>query len=145
MEELSGMKIGDIFIAAIKIMKDYIGTDSIISREHLTDYMKDEQYKDRLMGMLEVINRGLLAAKIKAYIPSIDSYEVPIEEFNIPLYVGVALPFWIKYELYQDDNDVQAYKAREEFEKAISIGRDELNTENQTYIDIVYKVGMYGR
>lgn len=95
-------------------------------------------YQDRLYAMTDAVNRGLQMFGLNVYLPydlvpnkgkltddgptvSIPSdkmsYITPIEDKGISLRVSLAIPYYVKYELFGEDNPQLAYGAREEFER----------------------------
>ena len=51
--------------------------------------------------------------------PFVITYNTAIEDAGICKDIALAIPYYVKYELYQDDNAQQAYGAREEFERLV--------------------------
>ena len=145
-DKKSGMKIGDIFISSLKLMNDTIG-GSRPTIDKLDEYLEDSDYEDRLYQMTDAINRGLQIAGASVYLPYdlkpvesiVPSYITPIEDVGISISIALAIPYYVKYELYQDDSTQQAYGAREEFERLL-ISAKALDTANrQSNVENVFR------
>ena len=157
-DKKSGMKIGDIFISSLKLMNDTIG-GSRPTIDKLDEYLEDSDYEDRLYQMTDAINRGLQIAGASVYLPydlvpkkgtlttdgpivSIPSdkmsYITPIEDVGISVSIALAIPYYVKYELYQDDSTQQAYGAREEFERLLISAKALDNANRQSNVENVF-------
>lgn len=133
------MTIEEIKKEALKLM--FTNQDNEIDNaENIEELMTDDNYADYLANMNGCINRAIVRLKSKGveYTEdrltknTSDKEELPLDEALCEL-----IPYFIKGELYEEDNPQQASIARNYFEDTVD---DYLSTKNQTAVEVVWRL-----
>jgi NurA-like 5'-3' nuclease len=135
------MRLGDIKISALKLMHF---NDSSIIYENLDDLAKGE-YTKEMSCMLDSINRAVdhmflmnALTKLEAKKATVVKQMPNVMDLPIPEVLARLIPYFIKYELYEEDEPSASKNAYDMFINGITRYLN-LNTA-QGGIDIVYRV-----
>ena len=124
----------------------FTNQDNEIDESNITDLMLDDNYGDYLANMDGCINRAMVRLKSKGLefewerltspkqheIEAHNAKELPVDEE-----LSELIPYFIKGELYEEDNPQQASIARNYFEDTVD---DYLSTKNQTAVEVVWRL-----
>lgn len=133
------MTIGEIKKEALKLM--FTNQDNEIDNNDIKSLVLDDNYGDYLVNMYGCINRAIVRLKSKGVEYNMenrltkntnDNEELPLDEELCEL-----IPYFIKGELYEEDNPQQAAIARNYFEDTVD---DYLSTKNQTAVEVVWRL-----
>ena len=133
------MTIAEIKKEALKLM--FTNQDNEIDESSISDLKLDDNYGDYLSNMYGCINRAIVRLKSKGVecdrgrltgAEDEDNEELPIDPELCEL-----IPYFIKGELYEEDNPQQASIARNYFEDTVD---DYLSTKNQTAVEVVWRL-----
>lgn len=134
------MTIEEIKKEALKLM--FTNQDNEIDNaEDIDDLMTEDSYADYLANMNGCINRAIVRLKSKGVEYDMENRltkdtnnkeELPLDEALCEL-----IPYFIKGELYEEDNPQQASIARNYFEDTVD---DYLSTKNQTAVEVVWRL-----
>lgn len=127
----------EIYISALKALNTHIGGEPL-NADNIEQAFDDPQYSDKLAGMFDSVQRGLLFAEQNP-LPSDMDLSTDIVTLGVPYVIALSLPLYIKYELYQTEDYRQALIARDDFE---AIVKRYLNQNPQTEAINVFE-GMY--
>lgn len=126
----------EIYISALKALNTHIGGEPL-NADNIEQAFDDPQYSDKLAGMFDSVQRGLLFAEQNP-LPNEDM-NADLVTFGVPYVIALSLPLYIKYELYQTEDYRQALLARDDYE---AIVKRYLNQNPQTEAINVFE-GMY--
>lgn len=145
------MTITDIKKEALKLM--FTNQDNEIDTQDIDTLASDENYGDYLNNMNGSINRALVRLKSKGVEykgqrltdKTNEAFDLSWEEeidgeitkFSIDEALKELIPYFIKGELYEEDNPQQASIAKNYFEDAVD---DYLSTKNQRFVDIGWRM-----
>lgn len=132
------MTIAEIKKEALKLM--FTNQDNEIDGSTIEELMGDDNYGDYLANMNGCINRAIVRLKSKGIeysgerlaVDASNDIELPIDEE-----LSELIPYFIKGELYEEDNPQQASIARNYFEDTVD---DYLSTKNQTAVEVVWRL-----
>ena len=132
------MTIEEIKKEALKLM--FTNQDNEIDGSTIEELMGDDNYGDYLANMNGCINRAIVRLKSKGIeysgerlaVDASNDIELPIDEE-----LSELIPYFIKGELYEEDNPQQASIARNYFEDTVD---DYLSTKNQTAVEVVWRL-----
>ena len=132
------MTIAEIKKEALKLM--FTNQDNEIDGSTIEELMSDDNYGDYLANMNGCINRAIVRLKSKGVEYSgeritrdtSDDYELPIDESLQEL-----IPYFLKGELYEEDNAQQAAIAKNYFEDTVD---DYLAMNIEKTIEVVYEM-----
>lgn len=132
------MTIAEIKKEALKLM--FTNQDNEIDGSTIEELMGDDNYGDYLANMNGCINRAIVRLKSKGIeysgerlaVDASNDVELPIDEE-----LSELIPYFIKGELYEEDNPQQASIARNYFEDTVD---DYLSTKNQTAVEVVWRL-----
>lgn len=132
------MTIAEIKKEALKLM--FTNQDNEIDGSTIEELMSDDNYGDYLANMNGCINRAIVRLKSKGIeysgerlaVDASNDVELPIDEE-----LSELIPYFIKGELYEEDNPQQASIARNYFEDTVD---DYLSTKNQTAVEVVWRL-----
>ena len=132
------MTIGEIKKEALKLM--FTNQDNEIDQNGMEFLMNDDNYGDYISNMPGSINRAIVRLKSKGVEYSgeritrdtSDDYELPIDESLQEL-----IPYFLKGELYEEDNAQQAAIAKNYFEDTVD---DYLAMNIEKTIEVVYEM-----
>jgi hypothetical protein len=132
------MTIAEIKKEALKLM--FTNQDNEIDGSTIEELMGDDNYGDYLANMNGCINRAIVRLKSKGIeysgerlaVDANNDIELPIDEE-----LSELIPYFIKGELYEEDNPQQASIARNYFEDTVD---DYLSTKNQTAVEVVWRL-----
>lgn len=127
----------EIYISALKALNTHIGGEPL-NADNIEQAFDDPQYSDKLAGMFDSVQRGLLFAEQNPLSSDID-LSTDLVTLGVPYVIALSLPLYIKYELYQTEDYRQALIARDDFE---AIVKRYLNQNPQTEAINVYE-GIY--
>lgn len=127
----------EIYISALKALNTHIGGEPL-NVDNIEQAFNDPQYSDKLAGMFDSVQRGLLFAEQNP-LPSDMDLSTDLVTLGVPYVIALSLPLYIKYELYQTEDYRQALIARDDFE---AIVKRYLNQNPQTEAINVFE-GMY--
>lgn len=126
----------DIYVSALKALNTHIGGDPL-NVNNIEQAFNDPQYADKLAGMFDSVQRGLLFAEQNP-LPNEDM-NADLVMLGVPYVIALSLPLYIKYELYQTEDYRQALLARDDYEAVV---KRYLNQNPQTEAINVFE-GMY--
>lgn len=135
MSEMITLK--EIYISALKALNTHISGEPL-NVDNIEQAFNDPQYSDKLAGMFDSVQRGLLFAEQKP-LPSDTDLNTDLVTLGVPYVIALSLPLYIKYELYQTEDYRQALLARDDYE---AIVKRYLNQNPQTEAINVFE-GMY--
>lgn len=140
-----------IYKEALKLM--FTNQDNEIDDNDLDDLKSDDNYADYLNNMYGSVNRAIVRLKSKGVeyngFTYIDENEIEHLDYkltsstpgNAKLLIDEELiefiPYFIKGELYEEDNPTQATIAKNYFEDAVD---DYLATKIDTRVEDIYKI-----
>lgn len=132
------MTLEEIKKEALKLM--FTNQDNEIDGSTIEELMGDDNYGDYLANMNGCINRAIVRLKSKGIeysgerlaVDASNDIELPIDEE-----LSELIPYFIKGELYEEDNPQQASIARNYFEDTVD---DYLSTKNQTAVEVVWRL-----
>lgn len=127
----------EIYISALKALNTHIGGEPL-NVDNIEQAFDDPQYSDKLAGMFDSVQRGLLFAEQKP-LPSDTGLNADLVSLGVPYVIALSLPLYIKYELYQTEDYRQALLARDDYEAVV---KRYLNQNPQTEAINVFE-GMY--
>lgn len=127
----------EIYISALKALNTHIGGEPL-NVDNIEQAFNDPQYSDKLAGMFDSVQRGLLFAEQNP-LPSDTDLSTDLVTLGVPYVIALSLPLYIKYELYQTEDYRQALLARDDYE---AIVKRYLNQNPQTEAVNVFE-GMY--
>lgn len=127
----------EIYISALKALNTHIGGEPL-NADNIELAFDDPQYADKLAGMFDSVQRGLLFAEQKP-LPSDTELSTDLVTLGVPYVIALSLPLYIKYELYQTEDYRQALLARDDYEAVV---KRHLNQNPQTEAINVFE-GMY--
>lgn len=127
----------EIYISALKALNTHIGGEPL-NVDNIEQAFNDPQYSDKLAGMFDSVQRGLLFAEQNP-LPSDTDLSTDLITLGVPYVIALSLPLYIKYELYQTEDYRQALIARDDYE---AIVKRYLNQNPQTESINVFE-GMY--
>lgn len=127
----------EIYVSALKALNTHIGGEPL-NVDNIEQAFDDPQYSDKLAGMFDSVQRGLLFAEQNP-LPSDMDLSTDIVTLGVPYVIALSLPLYIKYELYQTEDYRQALLARDDYE---AIVKRYLNQNPQTEAINVFE-GMY--
>lgn len=127
----------EIYISALKALNTHIGGEPL-NADNIEQAFDDPQYSDKLAGMFDSVQRGLLFAEQNP-LPSDTDLSTDLVTLGVPYVIALSLPLYIKYELYQTEDYRQALIARDDYE---AIVKRYLNQNPQTEAINVFE-GMY--
>lgn len=127
----------EIYISALKALNTHIGGEPL-NADNIEQAFDDPQYSDKLAGMFDSVQRGLLFAEQKPLSSDTD-LNADLVTLGVPYVIALSLPLYIKYELYQTEDYRQALLARDDYE---AIVKRYLNQNPQTEAINVFE-GMY--
>ena len=132
------MTIGEIKKEALKMM--FTNQDNEIDSLDMTDLYADSNYGDFLNNMYGSINRAISRLKSKGF-PYVGSRLTKDSSDDAELVLDEELceiiPYFIKGELYEEDNAQQAAIARNLFE---DMADDYLSTKVNTNVQVVFEM-----
>lgn len=132
------MTIEEIKKEALKLM--FTNQDNEIDTETMKALEEDENYGDYLVNMYGCINRAIVRLKSKGveYTAERLNSKTPNEtELDLDPNLCELIPYFIKGELYEEDNPQQASIAKNYFEATVD---DYLATKNQTSVETVWRL-----
>jgi hypothetical protein len=132
------MTIGEIKKEALKLM--FTNQDNEIDSNYITVLLEDDNYGDYLVNMNGSINRAIVRLKSKGVEYTGDRLKSDAsEDFELDLdeELCMMIPYFIKGELYEEDNAQQAAIARNLFEDMVD---DYLATKEHTTVDVVFEM-----
>ena len=132
------MTIKEIKKEALKLM--FTNQDNEIDSRTITELEQDDNYGDYLTNMYGSINRAVVRLKSKGVEytgerltkDTDDEMALPIDEE-----LSELIPYFIKGELYEEDNPQQASIAKNYFEDTVD---DYLATKINATVDVVWKL-----
>ncbi len=132
------MTIGEIKKEALKLM--FTNQDNEIDSLDMTDLYADSNYGDFLNNMYGSINRAIVRLKTKGVEyngewlknNTSDASELALDE-NLCM----LIPYFLKGDLYEEDNAQQAAISRNLFEDMVD---DYLATKETTTVDVVFEM-----
>lgn len=127
----------EIYISALKALNTHIGGEPL-NVDNIEQAFNDPQYSDKLAGMFDSVQRGLLFAEQNP-LPSDTDLNADLVMLGVPYVIALSLPLYIKYELYQTEDYRQALLARDDYEAVV---KRYLNQNPQTEAINVFE-GMY--
>lgn len=127
----------EIYISALKALNTHIGGEPL-NMDNIEQAFDDPQYADKLAGMFDSVQRGLLFAEQNP-LPNNTDLSTDLVTLGVPYVIALSLPLYIKYELYQTEDYRQALLARDDYE---AIVKRYLNQNPQTEAINVFE-GMY--
>lgn len=107
----------EIYISALKALNTHIGGEPL-KVDNIEQAFNDPQYSDKLAGMFDSVQRGLLFAEQNP-LPSDTELSADIVTLGVPYVIALSLPLYIKYELYQTEDYRQALLARDDYEAIV--------------------------
>lgn len=107
----------EIYISALKALNTHIGGEPL-NVDNIEQAFNDPQYSDKLAGMFDSVQRGLLFAEQNP-LPSDTELSADIVTLGVPYVIALSLPLYIKYELYQTEDYRQALLARDDYEAVV--------------------------
>lgn len=107
----------EIYISALKALNTHIGGEPL-NVDNIEQAFNDPQYSDKLAGMFDSVQRGLLFAEQNP-LPSDTELSADIVTLGVPYVIALSLPLYIKYELYQTEDYRQALLARDDYEAIV--------------------------
>lgn len=117
----------EIYISALKALNTHIGGEPL-NADNIEQAFDDPQYADKLAGMFDSVQRGLLFAEQNP-LSSDTELSTDLVTLGVPYVIALSLPLYIKYELYQTEDYRQALLARDDYE---AIVKRYLNQNPQT-------------
>lgn len=126
----------EIYINALKALNTHIGGEPL-NVDNIEQAFNDPQYADKLAGMFDSIQRGLIFAEQNPL--SNEDMNADLVTLGVPYVIALSLPLYIKYELYQTEDYRQALLARDDYEAVV---KRYLNQNPQTEAINVFE-GMY--
>ena len=131
------MTIEQIKKEALKLM--FTNQDNDIDTKTIKELLQDDNYGDYLVNMYGCINRAIVRLKSKGVEytgerltgKEEDSTELPLDPALCEL-----IPYFIKGELYEEDNPQQAAIAKNYFESTVD---DYLATKMHTEVELYWK------
>lgn len=126
----------EIYVSALKALNTHIGGEAL-NADNIEQAFDDPQYSDKLAGMFDSVQRGLLFAEQNP-LPNEDM-NADLVMLGVPYVIALSLPLYIKYELYQTEDYRQALLARDDYEAVV---KRYLNQNPQTEAINVFE-GMY--
>lgn len=129
--------LAEIYVSALKALNTHIGGEPLTA-DNIDPAFNDPQYADKLAGMFDSVQRGLLYAEQQP-LPRAAELNADVVALGVPYVIALALPLYIKYELYQTEDYRQALIARDDYD---AIVKRYLNQNPQTQGINVYE-GMY--
>ena len=140
------MTIAEIKKEALKLM--FTNQDNEIDSQLISELMGDDNYGDYLANMDGCINRAIVRLKSKGVEfegewerltpPAQEDIDIHNQkELPIDPELSELIPYFIKGELYEEDNPQQASIARNYFEDTVD---DYLSTKNQTAVEVVWRL-----
>lgn len=120
------MKLGEIKLEALKLM--FVNDGEILNMENLDEYLYgNEVYRGYLVNMVGSINRSLNRFKMKNIKPLDDKEYVKFTDDTpndteidfIPEELQEIIPYFIKGELYQEDEPNMASSSMNYFESLL--------------------------
>lgn len=126
----------EIYVSALKALNMHIGGEPL-NANNIKQAFDDPQYADKLAGMYDSVQRGLLFAEQNP-LPNED-LNADLVTLGVPYVIALSLPLYIKYELYQTEDYRQALLARDDYEAVV---KRYLNQNPQTEAINVFE-GMY--
>lgn len=129
--------LAEIYVSALKALNTHIGGESLTA-DNIDLAFNDPQYADKLAGMFDSVQRGLLYAEQQP-LPRAAELNADVVALGVPYVIALALPLYIKYEQYQTEDYRQALIARDDYD---AIVKRYLNQNPQTQGINVYE-GMY--
>lgn len=127
----------EIYVSALKALNTHIGGEPL-NADNIEQAFDDPQYADKLAGMFDSVQRGLIFAEQNPLSSDTD-LSTDLVTLGVPYIIALSLPLYIKYELYQTEDYRQALLARDEYE---AIVKRHLNQNPQTEIINVFE-GVY--
>lgn len=127
----------EIYVSALKALNTHIGGEPL-NVKYIEQAFDDPQYADKLAGMFDSVQRGLLFAEQNP-LPNNTDLSTDLVTLGVPYVIALSLPLYIKYELYQTEDYRQALLARDDYE---AIVKRYLNQKPQTEAINIYE-GMY--
>lgn len=127
----------EIYVSALKALNTHIGGEPL-NADNIEQAFDDPQYADKLAGMFDSVQRGLLFAEQNP-LSSDTELSTDLVTLGVPYVIALSLPLYIKYELYQTEDYRQALLARDDYE---AIVKRYLNQNPQTEAINVFE-GMY--
>lgn len=127
----------EIYVSALKALNTHIGGEPL-NADNIEQAFDDPQYADKLAGMFDSVQHGLIFAEQNP-LPSDTDGDTDLVTLGVPYIIALSLPLYIKYELYQTEDYRQALLARDEYE---AIVKRYLNQSPQTEIINVFE-GVY--
>ena len=132
------MTIEEIKKEALKLM--FTNQDNEIDESTIDELEQDDNYGDYLVNMYGSINRAIVRLKSKGVEytgqrltkDTDDETVLPIDEE-----LSELIPYFIKGELYEEDNPQQASIAKNYFEDTVD---DYLATKINATVDVVWKL-----
>lgn len=132
------MTIEEIKKEALKLM--FTNQDNEIDERTISELEQDDNYGDYLVNMYGSINRAIVRLKSKGVEytgqrltkDTDDETVLPIDEE-----LSELIPYFIKGELYEEDNPQQASIAKNYFEDTVD---DYLATKVNATVDVVWKL-----
>ena len=133
------MTVGEIKKEALKLM--FTNQDNEIDNaDKVSNLENDDNYGDYLVNMYGCINRAIVRLKSKGVETNqqrLTSTTGDDEVLDIEEELCELIPYFIKGELYEEDNPQQASIARNYFEDTVD---DYLATKNQTDVEVVWRL-----
>ena len=132
------MTIGEIKKEALKLM--FTNQDNEIDSLDMTDLYADSNYGDFLNNMYGSINRAIVRLKTKGVEytgEKLKSDTSDDTELDLDEELCMLIPYFLKGDLYEEDNAQQAAIARNLFEDMVD---DYLSTKETTTVDVVFEM-----
>lgn len=132
------MTIEEIKKEALKLM--FTNQDNEIDSSDISQLEADDNYGDYLVNMYGCINRAIVRLKSKGveFTGERLNSETPDDRvLELDEELCELIPYFIKGELYEEDNPQQASIAKNYFEATVD---DYLATKNQTSVETVWRL-----
>lgn len=132
------MTIEEIKKEALKLM--FTNQDNEIDERTISELEQDDNYGDYLVNMYGSINRAIVRFKSKGVEYKGQRLTKDTDDetvLQIDEELSELIPYFIKGELYEEDNPQQASIAKNYFEDTVD---DYLSTKINATVDVVWKL-----